>query len=201
MKSGYFCHCWCLGIKHFHHVLCQICWKCSGCSVRSRKLQQIPLYLYLSSAAFSIGCYSAGAKMAVTKLSRWQPDFLCASSGCSSSSRREHREAAKMCLHGCAPQHASVCAAAVSNYVVVCLAAPPRCCVTWKGYFDRGGSVQKAFLISDFHPHCGIETVCISPKDEGWYLNHSFWPMQQHPDVERTSPFGGGHYGFQATKA
>lgn len=194
MKSWYFCHCWCLGIKHFHHVFVRF--------VKGVQKTPTTTFAFPFRQCCAIGCYSAGAKMAVTKLSRWQPDFLCASSGCRGSFSREHHAAAKISLHKSVrlSLHLSLCCSCQQRRVV-CLAAPRRCCATWKGYFDRGGSAQKAFLISDFHPRFGVGAVCVSHEDKGWYLNHSFWPMQQHPDVERTSPFGGGHYGFQATKA
>lgn len=46
---------------------------------------------------------------------------------------------------------------------VVCLPAPPHCCVTWKGYFDRRFRAE-SILIPDFHPHWGVERICISHK-------------------------------------
>lgn len=190
MKYWNFCRCWCLRIKHFHHVLCQSCWK---------RPENSNIYICICIPAvlwyWMLQCWSQNGCHQAVKVTTWFPV-------CRGSFSREHHAAAKICLHKSVRLSLHLClCCSCQQWLVVCLTAPPRCCATWKGYFDRGGSAQKTFLISDFHPHCDVGTVCISHKDEGWYLKNSFWPMQQHPDVERTSPFGGGHYGFQATKA
>lgn len=81
------------------------------------------------SAPAHVGRYSTGAKMAVAKwlLSRWQPDFLRVSSGCSSFSR-EHHEAAKICLHKSVRPSMHLCLrCSCQPPRDVWLTAPPRC--------------------------------------------------------------------------
>lgn len=67
--------------------------------------------------------------MAVAKwlLSRWQPDFLHVSSGCSSFSC-EHHETAKICLHKSVrpSMHLCLCCSCQQRRDVW-LTAPPRC--------------------------------------------------------------------------
>lgn len=87
------------------------------------------LSLVEKSAPVRVGRFSAGAKMAVAKwlLSRWQPDFLRVSSGCSSFSL-EHHETAKICLHKSVRPSVHLClCCSCQQRRDVWLAAPPRC--------------------------------------------------------------------------
>lgn len=99
----------------------------------------------------------------------------------------EHHEAAKIfSAQECAPGQAPVSVLQLSANDVLCVFRPLLAAVEHeRDILTEAVSTQKAFLISDFHPHCGVKTVRVSRRDEGWYLNHSLWPTQQHPDAER----------------
>lgn len=69
-------------------------------------------FAFPSRQCCGIGCYSAGAKMAVTKLSRWQPDFLCVVVLSVVNIMQQQRS---VCTRVCTSACICVCAAAVSN--------------------------------------------------------------------------------------
>lgn len=137
-------------------------------------------------------------QMAVVKVATWLPACLFRLWSFQSWTSRSSKD---LSAHERAPQHASVSVLQLSA-TAWCVAYSPSSLLTWKGYFDRSRSKQKmlkfwfdaAYLLF----HAAWSPRLQKSEKDGQLISKSFcW----HPDVERTSPFGGGHCGCQATKA